>query len=282
MDRHSVDGQARLVPASSLVPEALTDVFNLGFSGHLMPLQMDDAALREHIVVNDIDLDRSIVAVGAAPAGLVLTGCRGSEAWIGGMGVAPGSRRTGLGVRLMTAALRSAAGAGADAVWLEVLEANDAAIGLYEGLGFERERHLSIWSLPPAFREPGGHRVLGLDDAHAWIATHRGGREPWQRADASLQHMQERGSPLSAVAVPNAGDVGGVAIVKSDGVTATVIQLAAPDRATARELLIAAAGAQTLRFSNVPSDHLFSAVLRELGADLVVAQHEMRRVLRTG
>jgi ribosomal protein S18 acetylase RimI-like enzyme len=279
MDSLSNVGQMRLVPASCLEPDALTDVFNLGFSGHLVPLQMDDGALREYIAVNDIDLARSIVAVGAAPAGLALTGYRGSQAWIGGLGVAPDRRRAGLGARLMTEALRSAARAGADAVWLEVLEANDAAIGLYEGVGFIRERHLANWSLPPGERGARAHHVLDLDSAHAWIAAQRGGREPWQRADASLGHMRARGVPLSAVAVERPDGIAGAAICKADGVIVTVIQLAARDRAAAGDLIRAAAGAHTLRLSNIPSDHLFSEVLRELGADMVVAQHEMRREL---
>jgi hypothetical protein len=164
-------------------------------------------------------------------------------------------------------------------VRLEVLEANDAAIGLYEGLGFMRERHLAIWSLPPGDRGAPAHRALDLDCAHAWIAAYRGSREPWQRADASLAHMQARGVPLRAVAVERSGGIAGAAICKADGVAVTVIQLAARDRAAAVDLIAAAAGAHTLRLSNIPSDHLFSEVLRELGADLVVAQHEMRRDL---
>lgn len=279
MGIHSIDGHVRLVPASSLEPAALTDVFNLGFSGYLVPLQMDEVSLREHIAVNDIDLERSLVAVGAAPAGLVLTARRGSEAWIGGMGVAPDRRRTGLGARLLTAALGSVARDGADAVWLEVLEANHAAIGLYEGLGFERERHLAIWSLPPGDRGATAQRALDLDAAHAWITTHRAGRDPWQRADASVGHMRARGVALSAVAVERSDGIAGAAIVKADGVTVTVIQHAARDRAAAADLVRAAAGAHTLRLSNIPSDHLFSEVLRDLGADLVVTQHEMRRAL---
>ncbi|MGZ4243376.1 MAG: GNAT family N-acetyltransferase [Solirubrobacteraceae bacterium] len=279
MGSGSADGQVRLVPAGSLEPAALTEVFKLGFSGYLVPLRMDEDGLREHVAVNDIDVDHSIVAVGAEPVGFVLTGRRGSAAWIGGMGVAPGHRRTGLGARLLSAALHAASRAGADSVWLEVLEANHAAIGLYERLGFERGRHLAIWSLAPAARGAPEQRALDLDAAHAWIAAHRGGQEPSQRADASLVHMRERGAPLSAVAVLGSDGIAGAAICKADGVTVTVIQLAALSEAAAGDLIIAAAGAQTLRLSNIPSDDVFSAVLRRLGADLVITQHEMRRDL---
>ncbi|HEY2320633.1 MAG TPA: GNAT family N-acetyltransferase, partial [Solirubrobacteraceae bacterium] len=220
------DGQVQLVPASSLTPAALTAVFNLGFSDYLVALHMDEDGLHEHVAVNDIDLDRSIVAVGPEPVGFALTGRRGSAAWIGGLGVAPAHRRTGLGRRLMEAAVHSAARAGADAVWLEVLQANRAAIALYEGLGFERGRELAV-----------------------------------QRDDASLGHMRERGMPLRAVAVPGSDGLGGAAIYKSDGITVTIIQLAAEGAPAARDLLLAAAGADTLRLSNIPDDHVFSHVL---------------------
>jgi hypothetical protein len=91
--------------------------------------------------------------------------------------------------------------------------------------------------------------------------------------------MRERGMPLRAVAVPGSDGLGGAAIYKSDGITVTIIQLAAEGAPAARDLLLAAAGADTLRLSNIPDDHVFSHVLRGLGADLVVSQHEMCRDL---
>ncbi len=267
---------ARLVPAATLDHAALTAAFNAGFSGYLVPMHMDEDALREHIAVNDIDLGRSIVAVDPDPVGLALTARRGSAAWIGGMGVAPGHRRTGLGARILRAALDTASTAGVDTVWLEVLVANDPAIALYEKLGFERVRHLSIWSLAPDAGDDVELRTLDVDAAHAWIAAHRTGREPWQRADASIVRMRERDLPLRAVAVQRADGIAAAAICKSDGVTVSVIQLAAADRAAARDLIIAAAGDLTLRLPNIPSDDMFSGVLRCLGASLATRQHEMR------
>jgi ribosomal protein S18 acetylase RimI-like enzyme len=269
----------RLVAASSLTPAELTEVFNLGFAGYLVPMQMNEDALREHIAVNDIDLDRSLVALDGQPAGLVLTGLRGADAWIGGMGVAPGHRRTGLGARLLTAALDGAAAAGATTMWLEVIEANHAAIRLYERLGFTRRRHLTVWTLAPADRGTPEHHALDLDHARDWIAAHRAGREPWQRADASLTRMRERGATLGAVAVQGSDGMAGAAVYKTDGATVTIIQLAALHRAAAADLIAAVAGSCALRLSNVPTDHLFSDVLRELGGEAVVAQHEMSRDL---
>jgi ribosomal protein S18 acetylase RimI-like enzyme len=285
MSLHEPQTRARadalhLVTARSLPLADLVRVFNLGFSDYLLPMQMDEAALADHIASNDIDLECSRVAVDVEPVGFALAARRGTEAWIGGMGTSPPYRRIGLGARTLRAAIAAVATAGVGTVWLEVLEGNVAAIALYERLGFRRVRHLEIWSLAPgAGRDPIDrveHRGLDVDAAHAWIAAHRSGREPWQRADASIVRMRERGIPLTGLAVQRSGGIAGAAICASDGVTVRVLQIAAVDGAAARDLVIAAAGELTLRLANVPGDDLFSGVLRRLGAGLTVAQHEMR------
>ena len=270
----------RLVSARSLDPAELVRVFNLGFSDYLVPMQMDEAALADHIANNDIDLECSRVAVDVEPVGFALVARRGTEAWIGGMGTSPAYRRIGLGARTLTAAIEAAAAVGVAAVWLEVLEDNAPAIGLYERLGFERVRHLEIWSLPPGGgREPINpveHRGLDVDAAHAWIAGHRAGREPWQRADASIVRMRERGTPLTGVAVRRGEAIAGAAICLIQHGLVRVLQIAAVDQAAARDLVVAAAQELTLRLANVPGDDVFAGVLRDLGASLEVAQHEMR------
>jgi GNAT superfamily N-acetyltransferase len=270
-----------LVSARSLDPGELVRVFNLGFSDYLLPMVMDEPGLADHIACNDIDLACSRVAVDVEPVAFALAARRGAEAWIGGMGVAPPYRRGGLGGRTLTAAIEAVVAAGVDTVWLEVLEGNVAAIALYERLGFERVRHLEVWSLPPdPERETVAHRALDVDAAHAWIASHRPGREPWQRADTSIVRMRERGAPLVGMAVRRSGQIAGAAICWPDAGTVRVLQIAAMDEAAARDLIVAAAGDLTLRLANVPSDDPLSGVVRRLGAELTAAQHEMR--LRVG
>jgi ribosomal protein S18 acetylase RimI-like enzyme len=242
---------------------------------------MDEPGLTDHIANNDIDLDCSRVAVDVEPVGFALVARRGTEAWIGGMGTSPAYRRIGLGARTLTAAIEAAGAVGVEAVWLEVLDDNAPAIALYERLGFERVRHLEVWSLAPnPRREPVERRGLDVDAAHAWIAGHRAGREPWQRADASIVRMRERGAPLTGVAVRRSDGIAGAAICMTDDVTVRVLQIAAVDRAAARDLVAAAAGDLTLRLANVPDDDVFAGVLRQSGAGLTVAQHEMRLTLR--
>jgi GNAT superfamily N-acetyltransferase len=265
-----------LVSADSLSLGDLVRVFNLGFTDSLVPMVMDEAGLADHIACNDIDLACSRVAVDIDPVGFALAARRGTEAWIGGMGIAPAYRQGGLGARTLRAAIDAVAAQGVATVWLEVLEGNAPAIALYERLGFERARHLDVWALAPdPERTAVEHRGLDVDAAHAWIAARRGAREPWQRADASIVRMRERGRPLVGVAVRRGDELVGAAICLSDGAMVRVLQIAAVDRAAARDLIVAAAGRVTLRLANVPSGGLSSGVLGELGAELSVSQHEM-------
>jgi GNAT superfamily N-acetyltransferase len=270
-------GALDLVSADSLAHGDLVRVFNLGFTNYLVPMVMDEARLADHIACNDIDLACSRVAVDIDPVGFALAARRGSEAWIGGLGIAPAYRQGGLGARTLLAAIDAVAAVGVDTVWLEVLQGNAPAIALYERLSFERVRHLEVWALAPdPERTTVEHRGLDVDAAHAWIAAHRSGREPWQRADASIVRMRERGRPLVGVGVRRGDALVGAAICLPDGAVVRMLQIAAVDSAAARDTVVAAAGRLTLRLSDVPSAGVVSGVLSELGAELAVSQHEMR------
>lgn len=72
----------------------------------------------------------------AAPVGFVLARFAGGEGEILTVAVARTHRRQGLGWRLMDAVLRELHGQRAEALFLEVDEANAAAIALYRRLGF--------------------------------------------------------------------------------------------------------------------------------------------------
>jgi len=70
--------------------------------------------------------------------GFVLSREAAGEAEILTIGVAEKVARSGLGWRLMQAALREATVRGVETMFLEVEENNVAAVGLYRRLGFEQ------------------------------------------------------------------------------------------------------------------------------------------------
>lgn len=71
------------------------------------------------------------------PDGFILIRAVAGEAEIVTLAVSPSARRAGLGRRLVETATAAALAAGAETMFLEVAEDNDAALGLYRALGFE-------------------------------------------------------------------------------------------------------------------------------------------------
>src|SRR5437763_11840413 len=135
------------------------------------------------------------------------------------MGTVPDARRRGHGKQALTAVLDGARALGAASVRLEVIEQNTPARKLYERLGFVRERDLGVWILDSAPPQITNAQPAEAGQAHAWIKANRRAQEPWQRADETVAHMQERGLEISALAV----DDDGAALYRKSG----MLQLAA-------------------------------------------------------
>jgi ribosomal protein S18 acetylase RimI-like enzyme len=230
----------KLVPSDRYSLAELAELFTRGYEGYFVPMHFDEPTLRYMVEAWDIDLSRSRVAPDAGLANLAIRGDRG---WIGGIGVVPEQRRGGVGRALMEAVLALAP----STVLLEVIEANEPAIKLYESLGFEKTRVLEVWRVEadevPAER---AHRsTLGQTDL------------PWQREDASLPADYER------------VEVDGGAMIFRGG---TVFQLEARDEDAAAALL---SRGTVLNYVNVPEGDVAIGALERLGGELRLKQFEM-------
>jgi GNAT superfamily N-acetyltransferase len=265
----------RLVSADALELPAIATLFNAAFSDYTVPLQLDEAALREHLDFNDVDLESSCIAMEESPVAFALIARRGAAAWVGGMGTAPGSRRRGLGERALVGGLEAATARNCRAAWLEVIAENEPAIRLYRRLGFEVVRDLIVWSLPANGDSPPVSRQVDPQVAHAWIVANRESREPWQRSDESLARIGAAAVPQGLV-VERDGEVAAAMVFRQKADTVTALQIAALDDVSAADALLAAAGGERdLRLSNAPLDESPSRALRQLGARPVARQHEM-------
>jgi len=117
-------------------PAAFGDVLSIGlierdsFSDPWGPREFT-AALESEQAIFLVAEDSRGVIVGYAIAIAVL-----DEAEILNLAVRPGSRRLGLGGRLLDAALSEAGSRGAEQVYLEVRESNESARNLYLSRGF--------------------------------------------------------------------------------------------------------------------------------------------------
>jgi ribosomal protein S18 acetylase RimI-like enzyme len=136
--------------ASTLPLERIVEAFNRSFEGYFVPMTHTADSLRSLVMINDVSLAHSFVAVDAddRPAGVVLVAIRGSCGWIGGMGLAPAWRGRGQAGPLMQVAITEARTLGLAAVELEVLAQNTPARRLYTRLGFENVRSLAVFTGP--------------------------------------------------------------------------------------------------------------------------------------
>jgi len=230
----------KLVPSDRYSLAELAELFTRGYEGYFVPMHFDEPTLRYMVEAWDIDLSRSRVAPDAGLANLAIRGDRG---WIGGIAVVPEQRRGGVGRALMEAVLELAP----STVLLEVIEANEPAIKLYESLGFEKTRVLEVWRVEadevPA--ERAARSTLGQADL------------PWQREDASLPADYER------------VEVDGGAMIFRGG---TVFQLEARDEDAAAALL---SRGTVLNYVNVPEGDVAIGALERLGGELRLKQFEM-------
>lgn len=254
-----------LQPASDLSDEELAALFTASYQGYLVPFAVDAAAVRSLTETCDLDRAASVIAVrGGERVGLANLGLRGSDAWVGGVGVVPAERRRGTGRRLMQALHENARSRGVERVWLEVIVENGGAIALYEQLGYAHVRELEVWSLAGA---PGGEaNETGVAEAHAWIREHRVEREPWQRDDASLAKATDARGLVVA---------GAAAVVRVAGGRVSVVQIAG-EEAPLRQLLegVRRLG-DTVSVLNLPAGHPASSALAALGGTANVRQYEM-------
>lgn len=249
--------------ARSLDRAERAELFTAAYEGYLLPFQIDEQQLAAMDAAFDIDLDASRIAFrDGAAVGLGNLGVRGEDAWIGGVGVVPAARRSGVGEALMRALHELARERGVRRIWLEVIVENTGAFALYEKLGYRTVRDVEVWSLPLSVSEQSEAEDVSADDAHARIRELRAAREPWQRADETLAHYADARGLVSD---------GGAAVYRQPGENVQLIQIAGAAEPLLRALRILG----PVSVLNLPEDDPAAPVLRDLGAAVAVRQHEM-------
>ena len=279
--------------ASALPLERLTDAFNLGFAGYLLPMEQTPESLARMIHEEDVRLEDSLALfVDGEPAGIGLVAVRGVRGWIAGMGVAPAWRGKGLGGELLRQLLARLANAGVREVRLEALEANASAIALYQKAGFRTLRPLTVFhgpllrdTLGPPPGDGARTRAVTPRVALADFAAYHPVAPAWQRESATLERIRRglrglglwEGSRLRAYAL-YARQPEGYALL--DGASC------AADGATRRDdlarllrTLAVAAPDAIFRAINAPPGDSLGEALAALGCPVALTQREMIRAL---
>jgi len=254
----------QLRPATAVSASERAALFNAAYEGYLLPFHMDEATLAFMDDAFDLDLDASLIANrDGEPVGLGNLGVRGDDAWIGGVGVVPTARRSGVGEALMRGLHEQASERGVRRVWLEVIVENTGAFALYEKLGYRTIRDVEVWSLPAAEDEGmEGVREVPAADAHARIRELRSGREPWQRADGTFAHYADARGLVADT---------GAAVFRQPGENVQLVQFAGDPE----PLLRALRALGPVSVLNLPQEDAAASVLHAFGASVVVRQHEM-------
>jgi ribosomal protein S18 acetylase RimI-like enzyme len=257
-----VTDELEIRAASRLDRAERAALFTAAYEGYFLPFQIDETALASMEKLFDFDVEASRIAFReGTPIGLGNLGLRDEDAWIGGVGVVPAARRSGVGETLMLALHEQARERGVRRVWLEVIVENTGAFALYEKLGYRTVRDVEVWSLPADEDEAATAREVPAVEAHCRIRELRSGRVPWQRADETVANYGDARGLMSDT---------GAALFRGDGPVQLLQQAGEPDAVlpTLRRL-------GTVSVLNLPEDDPATGTLRELGATAVVRQHEM-------
>ncbi len=248
-----------LRPTRALPAAERAELLNAAYEGYVVPFHVEEATVAWMDEAFDIDLEASRIAFrDGEPVGLANLGVRGEDGWIGGMGVVTKARRSGIGEALMRALHDQARERAVRRVWLEVIVENTGALALYEKLGYRTVRDVEVWSLPNAEGKLDAQEVPAAKAKASVPERH----EPWQRADGTLAHYADLRGLVTG---------GGAAVYRQSGEHVHVLQIAGEAEPLLRSLRVLG----TVSVLNLPTDDRAAAVLRELGATVVVRQHEM-------
>jgi ribosomal protein S18 acetylase RimI-like enzyme len=255
-------GGVEIRSARSVTPGERAELFNAAYEGYLIPFHVDEATLSFMDGAFDLDLDTSRIAYrGDEPVGLGNLGLRGEDAWIGGVGVVPAARRSGIGEALMHALHDEARGRGVQRVWLEVIVENTGAFALYEKLGYRTIREVEVWSLPAAEEGSSRAREVSASEARGRIGELGSARDAWQRADETVENYGDARGLVTDT---------GAAVYRTGGAV-QLLQVAGE----AEPLLEDLRRLGNVTVLNLPEDDAAAGALRSLGAKVVVRQHEM-------
>lgn len=164
-----------LLPAPELAPADWHAAFTAAFADYLIgPFNLTLAQWPGFLARQGIDLalSRAAVVDGALVAFALIAPRLERGRWrLGTMGALPAARGTGAAPALLDDVIARARDAGAGALELEVFAANERALRLYLGRGFEIIHPLRGYERVPAAAETGQPQVqsVALDAAWQWL-----------------------------------------------------------------------------------------------------------------
>lgn len=171
----------------------LYKVFTAAFSDYVFPFALTEDQFVNHLQLNGVDLSRTVGCFEADA--LIGFSLNGFGDWKGkptvydaGTGVLLSHRRQGVSEAMFEMMIPIFKDQGIEQFLLEVITANDPAIRLYEKLGFERMRELSLMELEGELGStPADDSITIVEiDNPNWedlcVLWDKGGRPSWQNS----------------------------------------------------------------------------------------------------
>jgi GNAT superfamily N-acetyltransferase len=276
--------------------EQLALAFNSTFEGYPIPMTQTAESLTAMIETDDIQRHASLVVCDpqGREIGTGLLAIRNTRGWVGGMAVAPGWRRRGLGTWLITQLLAQARALHLEFVELEVLEENVAAHRLYQQAGFQDVRLLRVFGGPTRSRTAFGNtrqvvppepqtQIIPIQPLEAMrnFETFHQVPAPWQRQKASLCHLAPK---LDGLALWTTDTVQAYLLSLRAGEGYVVMDFGSQSRSHARRVkdatlllrqLLWTSPEASIQVVNVPPGDALGDALTALGCQVILRQQEM-------
>ena len=275
------------VKLERLAPEKLDQLVKVqeeAFSDYIIPIKTSKEYFLEFQRSVGADIANVLVAIDEdMMVGYINPVIDGKEAWIGGIGVVPSHRSSGIGTKLMKSAEDMCRSKGVGSILLEVIEGNSRAQRFYERLGFSATRKfLSAEGKPERFEGFGEPpKVASLSEV---LKMHERtyGETCWQRRKRAGVIQSARGAASYRVD-------GGFVMVKAVDTSGFIPYLGVLPEARRRGIGTALAkfaltrlwddGAFKVGLYNVNEDVPTQRMLDEFDFKVTMKQIEMRKSL---
>lgn len=180
--------------------KSLYEVFIEAFSDYVIPFALTETQFRNHINLNAVDLERTVGCFeGDRLIGFSLNGFGAwndkPTVYDAGTGVITECRRQGVSEEMFEMMIPKFKGEGIEQWLLEVISTNNAAISLYEKLGFRTSRELALLQCDKPIlasnEKPPNIEIHDINDLD-WklLSTFWEGNTSWQNSVAAVERSR--------------------------------------------------------------------------------------------
>lgn len=270
--------------ASSLSISRLTLLWRDVYANYPVPLPFTEDELDRFIRMSGICLELSQIAMLDGQAvGLSLAGREDNAAWIGGFGVVPQHRRTGIGLSLMRSQTRELDQQGIRNTRLEVIATNRAR-RLYAHGGFVDRRRLYSFNSPAVGTSADPLVPVSLEELRELhYRLHVGvSGSPWQRELSGVVRAVER-DQLSIVGWKGPEGISAYAVEQNRAGLTHLVDAAAACQVSAEGLVAGLAvrsRGRRISLGDEPSNSPIAKAFKRFGASPRTIRLEMVRTFR--